>query len=69
MRGKSVKEEYPGEGGLREGIATGDWGLILGALGFAERSGFLEWDCISTGTGVAGGFGHGGQDIHMISWS
>jgi hypothetical protein len=44
-------------------------GLILGALGFAERSGVLEWDCISTGTGVARGFGHRGQDIHMISWS
>jgi hypothetical protein len=66
---ESVKEEYGGEGGLREDHSTGDWGLILGALGFAERSGVLEWDCISTGTGVAGGFGHGGQDIHMISWS
>jgi hypothetical protein len=67
---KSVKEEYGGEGGLREVILRGEiGGLILGALGFAERSGVLEWDCISTGTGVAGGFGHGGQDIHMISWS
>jgi hypothetical protein len=37
-----------------------------GALGFAERGEILGvrlYQC----TGVAGGFGHGGQDIHMIS--
>jgi hypothetical protein len=38
MRGKSVKEEYGGEGGLWEGHSMGYWGLIFGALGFAERS-------------------------------
>jgi hypothetical protein len=32
MRGKSVKEEYGGEGGLREDHSTGDGGLIFGAL-------------------------------------
>jgi hypothetical protein len=63
-----------GEGGIRKGRrwtgghSTGGWGWILGALGFAERSEILGvglYQC----TGVAGGFGHGGQDIHMISWS
>jgi hypothetical protein len=38
MRGKLVKEEYGGEGGLREGHSMRDRGLIFGALGFAERS-------------------------------
>jgi hypothetical protein len=64
-----VKEGYGGEGGLRGGHSMGDWGLILGALGFAERSGVLGVGLYQSGTGVAGGFGHGGQDIHMISWS
>jgi hypothetical protein len=39
----------------------GDWGLILGALGFAERSGVLEWDCISTGTGLLEVLGTGAR--------
>jgi hypothetical protein len=65
-----VKEGYGGEGGGERTILRGDWAIDFGgALGFAERSGVLEWDCISTGTGVAGGFGHGDEDIHMISWS
>ena len=38
MRGKLVKEEYGGEGGLREGHSTGDGGLIFGgSLGLARR--------------------------------
>jgi hypothetical protein len=42
-----------GEGGIRKGRrwtgghSTGGWGWILGALGFAERSEILGWDCIS----------------------
>jgi hypothetical protein len=63
-----VKEEYGGEGGGREVILRGVGGWILGALGFAEKSEILGvglYQC----TGVAEGFGHGGQDIHMISWS
>jgi hypothetical protein len=45
------------------GHATGGWGWILGALGFAKRGEILRvrlYQC----TEVAGGFGHGGQDIH-----
>jgi hypothetical protein len=39
MRGKSVKEEYGGEGGLWGDHSTGDGGLIFGgSLGFVERS-------------------------------
>jgi hypothetical protein len=44
------------------GYSTGGWGWILGARGFAERGEILGvglYQC----TGVAGGFGHGGQDI------
>ena len=38
MRGKSVKEEYGGEGGLRGDHSTGDGGLIFGgSLGLARR--------------------------------
>jgi hypothetical protein len=69
MRGKSVKEEYGGEGGLREGF-YGRWGIDFWGL---------SWICreeLSFGVRLdqyrhrfAGGFGHGGQDIHMISWS
>jgi hypothetical protein len=58
---ESVKEEYGGEGGLREDHSTGDWGLILGALGFAERSGVLELDWISTGTGLLEVLGTGAR--------
>jgi hypothetical protein len=46
----------------------GRLGMDFGSSGFAERSEILGvglYQC----TGVAGGFGHGGQDIHMISWS
>jgi hypothetical protein len=56
------------EGGI---ILTGDfWGIDFfgGSLGFVGG--------VSSGVGglvqghrFAGGFGHGGQDIHMISWS
>ena len=42
-----MKEEYGGEGSLREGILREIGGWILGSLGFAERRGVLEWDCIS----------------------
>jgi hypothetical protein len=47
----------------------GEEQLILGALGFVERSEILGVGLYQSGTGVAGGFGHRGQDIHMISWS
>ena len=39
MRGKSVKEEYGGEGGLQEVILLGDGGLNGRALGFYRE----EW--------------------------
>jgi hypothetical protein len=65
-----VKEEYGGEGGLWGDHSTGDWGIDFWGL---------SWICreeLSFGVGLdqyrhrfAGGFGHGGQDIHMISWS
>ena len=56
-----MKEGYGGEGGLREGDSTGDWGWILGALGFAERGGVLEWDCISQAPGLLEGFDMGAR--------
>ena len=28
-----------------------------------------RWEDIYRGHQFAGGFGHGGQDIHMVSWS
>jgi hypothetical protein len=61
MMGKSVKEGYGGEGGLREGHSTRDGGLILGALGFAERSGVLEWDSISQAPGLLEVLGTGAR--------
>ena len=46
----------------------GIWGKGKVALRFAGVE-FWSGDLMSIGTRVAGGFGHGGQDIHMISWS
>ena len=46
----------------------GRLGMDFGSSGFAESGEILGvglYQC----TGVVGGFGHGGQDIHMISWS
>jgi hypothetical protein len=66
---ESLKEEYRGkevyERIIRREIGDRLWGLLDLQRGVE----FWEWDCISICTGVAGGFGHGGQDIHMISWS
>ena len=56
-----MKEGYGGEGGLGEGDSMGDWGGILGALGFAERSGVLEWDCISQAPGLLDVLGTGAR--------
>jgi hypothetical protein len=39
----------------------GDGGLILGALGFAERSEILEWDCISQAPGLLEVLGTGAR--------
>jgi hypothetical protein len=61
MWGKSVKEEYGGEGGLREAILREIGGLILGALGFAGRSGVLERDCISQAPGLLEVLGTGAR--------
>jgi hypothetical protein len=51
--------------------STGDFGDCFLGLSWICREGEL-----SSGVGLdqyrhrfAGGFGHGGQDIHMISWS
>jgi hypothetical protein len=61
MEGKEVD----GRGILRE-----IGGLIFGAL-LDWQGG--EWSSVVRKVQyrhrVAGGFGHGGQDIHMISWS
>ena len=65
---EAVKEGYGGGGGLRRDYhSTGFWGR--------ERF-LLDLQELSFGEGLdqymhrfAGGFGHGGQDVHMISWS
>jgi hypothetical protein len=51
-------------------------GIIIWTGDFWRGSGILQRGELSFGVGldqyrhrVAGGFGHGGQDIHMISWS
>ena len=41
--------------------------IDFGGSGFVERSGVLGVGLYQLGTRVARGFGHGGQDIHMIS--
>jgi hypothetical protein len=50
--------------------STGNW-ILEGSLGFAQReeslSSVVRLDHYR-GHWFAGGFGHGGQDIHMISW-
>ena len=56
-----------GEGGiwrgrrLTGGHSTGGWGWILGALGFAERSEILGWDCISQAPGLLEVLGTGAK--------
>ena len=61
-RNKEGKEVY--------GRAFDGGGAIdFGGSGFAEKSGVLGVGLYQLGTGVVGGFGHGAQDIHMISWS
>ena len=56
-------EGYEGE----DHFWTGDlWGLTWICR---EESGVREWEGLVQGHWFAGGFGHGGQDIHMISWS
>jgi len=66
---EAVKEGYGGEGGLwggspfyekimeevSLGVHRGELGSIVGLDQYKHR--------------FAGGFGHGGQDIHMVSWS
>jgi hypothetical protein len=67
---EAVKEGYGGGEGLRRDYhSTGEGELIFGGSWICRE----EW---SFGVGLdqyrhrfAGGFGHGGQDIHMISWS
>jgi hypothetical protein len=50
--------------------STGDFGgLGGGSLGFAERGVEFWSGKVQYRHRFAGGFGHGGQDIHMISWS
>jgi hypothetical protein len=50
--------------------STGDWGDgFWGSLGFAGRRVSSGVGGLVQGHRFAGGFGHGGQDIHMISWS
>jgi hypothetical protein len=39
----------------------GGWGWILGALGFAERSEILGWDCISQAPGLLEVLGTGAR--------
>jgi hypothetical protein len=69
-----VKGRYEGESLRVEGILLGSglqfYGGIFGGFSwictgveFCSREGLVQ------GHRFAGGFGHGGQDIHMISWS
>jgi hypothetical protein len=37
--------------------------IVQGSFEFCSREGLVQ------GHRFAGGFGHGGQDIHMVSWS
>jgi hypothetical protein len=59
-----------GGGGLRRGDyhSTGNfWGEVSLGLQRGELSSVVGLDQYRHR--FAGGFGHGGQDIHMISWS
>jgi hypothetical protein len=55
------------KGGIRRerrftgGHSTGGWGWILGALGFAERVKFWEWDCTSQAPGLLEVLGTGAR--------
>jgi hypothetical protein len=69
---EAVKEGYGGGGGLRRALS------FYGRLGIDFWGALLDLQRgeLSFGVGLdqyrhrfAGGFGHGGQDIHMISWS
>jgi hypothetical protein len=67
---EAVKEGYGGGGGLRRGLR------FYGKFFLGEFSLGLHRGELSSVVGLdqyrhrfAGGFGHGGQDIHMISWS
>jgi hypothetical protein len=66
---EAVKEGYGGEGGLRRGIILRDYYFFEVSLGLqrGELSSVVGLDQYRHW--FAGGFGHGGQDIHMISWS
>ena len=61
--------------GLTEGgriiIRLGFWGRALLDLGICWRESELGSQAKDQYRGhrFAGGFGHGGQDIHMVSWS
>jgi hypothetical protein len=68
-----VKEGYEGRRFTEAGrIILRGISFLEGSLGFAQRE-----ESLSSVVGLdqyrghrfAGGFGHGGQDIHMISWS
>jgi hypothetical protein len=41
----------------------------FGSSGICREKWSFGVGLYQSGTRVAGGFGHGGQDIHMISWS
>jgi hypothetical protein len=47
----------------------GRLGIDFGGSGICREEWSFGVGLYQSGTGVAGGFGHGGQDIHMISWS
>jgi hypothetical protein len=47
----------------------GRWGIDFGGSWICREEWSFGVGLYQSGTGVAGGFGHGGQDIHMISWS
>ena len=62
-----VKEEYEGrrftKGELPFYGILGEVSLGFAGVEFCSGKGLVQ------GHQFAGGFGHGGQDIHMISWS
>jgi hypothetical protein len=70
-----VKGQYDGESLTVEGILLGRglpfYGEFFGGFSWICREGveFCSREGLVQGHRFAGGFGHGGQDIHMISWS
>ena len=68
MKGRVVKEEYEGRRFTEETLPFygNFWGEVSLGLHRGELSSVVRLD--QHRHWFVGGFGHGGQDIHMISW-